>query len=165
MNKVPGNIKKYLTSCFLLTIPIIAWNIFLTGKLPVPFQPAIFGNNIPVLVTVGEQLFRVLIFALTLLMPLEIKSRAGIMIYLAGVLLYFSSWLALIYYPHSAWSNSLMGFLAPALSPALWLTGIAITGNRFYFDLPYRRWIFLTVSLAFLIFHNTHTAIVYNRMH
>ena len=50
------SILKYLSSCFLLMIPIMLWNIFLTEKLPKPFQPEIFWNDIPSIVKYGENM-------------------------------------------------------------------------------------------------------------
>lgn len=161
-------VTKYLKSCFLLTLPVMVWNVMFAAILPPPFQPGIFWDKIPPFLAAGEQCFRILIFVVTLLMPLSITSRTqqkGMIIYVAGILLYFASWLALICYPQSAWSNSCLGFLSPALTPVFWLAGIALVSDKLYFRLPYRRWMFLAVSIAFLIFHNIHTWIIYNRIH
>lgn len=129
MNK---GIKIYFLNCFLLILPLLAWNLALTDQLPSPFKPEVFGQNIPWFITLGENTFRTLIFLLTALMPLSIKStqqKRGGILYLTGTLLYFLSWLALIYFPDSAWSNSRLGFLAPAYTPLLWLTGIGFISN------------------------------------
>ncbi len=77
----------------------MAWNIFLTGILPAPFQPEIFWNRIPSSLAVAEQVSRIAIFALVLLMPLSATSKTqkkGLIIYIAGVLIYFASWLPLM---------------------------------------------------------------------
>ncbi len=89
----------------------------------------------------------------------------GLGLYIVGLAVYFASWLALIYFPESWWSLSLFGFLAPAYTPITWLVGIALIGREFYFNLRYRLWFFLVPSIAFLVFHNAHTIIVYSRMH
>lgn len=159
-------IRKYLVSCFLLTIPILAWNLLLADRLPRVFQPDIFWYNIPFLLAAGEDVFRMLIFLLTICMPLSItsaKQRSGLMVYLAGIVTYFASWIALICFPSSAWSLSLPGFLAPAYTPAIWLTGIALIGDRFYFRIPYRRQYFIIPSMIFLAFHIAHTIIIFDR--
>lgn len=154
----------YLLNCFLLTLPILVWNILLTNKLPKAFQPEIFGNKIPAFLTYGENISRTIIFAFTLFMPLNIATslqKKGLILYIGGTLLYFVSWLALIYLPVSYWSNSLLGFMAPAYTPLLWLLGIGLIGDSFYFIFPFRRWFFISTSILFLVFHNLHTYMVF----
>lgn len=65
----PKGFRKYLVNCFLLTLPIMLWNITLATKLPSAFQPDTFGKNIPAFVTYGEYIFRTLVFLLALLCP------------------------------------------------------------------------------------------------
>lgn len=161
-------VKKYLLSCFLLTIPVLVWNIVFANKLPKDFQPEVFSKDIPAFVKYGENISRVIVFMFTALMPLSISGKAqkqGILIYTGGILLYFCSWLALIYFPYSGWSNSAAGFMAPAYTPLFWLIGIGLTGNSFYFKLPYKRWLFISASVIFLIFHNFHAVTIYLRTH
>lgn len=47
-------IQKYLLNCFVLTVPVLVWNIALTNKLPKEFQPEKFWKNIPPILTYGE---------------------------------------------------------------------------------------------------------------
>ncbi len=160
--------KKYFLNCFLLMLPIMIWNIALTNKLPQEFQPEIFWNEVPAWLKYGENISRILIFILTILMPLRISDsiqQKGLLLYIGGTLLYFASWLLLIYLPDSGWSNSIFGFMAPAYTPLLWLTGIGVIGDSFYFNLPYRRWFFILTALLFLVFHNWHTLTIYFRTH
>ncbi len=161
-------VKKYLLSCFLLTIPVLLWNIVFANKLPKDFQPEVFSKDIPAFVKYGENISRIAVFMITVFMPLSISEKIqkqGILIYITGILLYFGSWLELIYFPYSGWSNSIAGFMAPAYTPLLWLIGIGITGNSFYFKLPYKRWFFISASVIFLIFHNFHAITIYLRTH
>jgi hypothetical protein len=161
-------VQKYLLNCFILTIPVIIWNIALTNKLPKEFQPAVFRNKIPPILTYGENIFRVIVFLLTLFMPLSFSTiiqEEGLVIYLSGIILYFASWLQLIYLPNSKWSNSMFGFLAPAYTPLFWLIGIGLIGNSFYLHIPYRHWYFISISIIFLLFHNAHALIIYYRTH
>lgn len=146
----------------------MVWNIVLTKKLPENFQPEIFWKDIPAFLTYGENISRVLVFTLTLLIPLSVStttSKEGLLLYVGGTLLYVASWLVLIYFPDLKWSNSAWGFMAPAYTPLLWLTGIGLIGNSFYFNLPFRRWIFISASFIFLAFHNFHAFIIYVRTH
>jgi len=163
-----STIKKYSFNCFLLTLPIMIWNMLLTNKLPKAFQPEIFWKDIPSFLTYAENISRIIVFTLTFLMPLSILTstqKKGLFLYIGGTILYFASWLILIYFPDSGWSNSMLGFMAPAYTPLLWLTGIGLIGNAFYFSLPYRRWLFIFTSLVFLTFHNFHTLTIYFRTH
>lgn len=160
--------SKYLLNCFLLTLPVMAWNLLFAAVLPPAYQPAVFGKDIPPVIIYGESMTRILIFLLAFLMPLKLTGKtqkAGLALYLCGLMLYFASWLALMYFPDSVWSNSRAGFSAPAWTPLFWLAGIGLTGNRFYFRFPYGRLIYGIVCLLFLSFHNIHTWIVYDRIH
>ena len=161
-------VSKYFFSCFLLTIPIMVWNILLTNKLPAVFQPETFWKDIPPLIAYGENISRLLVFACTLLMPLRIetlKQKKGLMLYTIGLLLYITSWLIIIYSLTGVWSNSLAGFMAPAYTPLLWLLGIGLIGDAFYFNFPFRPWIFMLIAIVFLVFHNLHTFLIYSRMY
>jgi len=146
----------------------MVWNIVLSRKLPQDFQSEIFWKDIPTFLTYGENISRTIVFMLTLLMPLCITTltqKRGLYIYIVGTLLYFTSWVVLIIFPNSEWSNSIIAFTAPAYTPLLWLVGIGLTGNSFYFNLPFRRWFFISTSIIFLIFHNFHTITIYYRTH
>lgn len=156
--------KKYLLNCFLLTLPIMLWNILLTDKLPAVFQPDIFWHNIPTWVAYGENISRTLVFLMACLMPLPVKNlnqKTGFRIYLLGVALYFVSWIMLIEYPNTQWSQSLWGFMAPAYTPLLWLTGIALIGDSFYFKIPYQWYYYMIVAVAFVGFHCWHVGVVW----
>lgn len=157
-------LRPYLLSCFLLMLPLLAWNLLLTPYLPAAYQPETFTRNIPAIILYAENISRILLFIITAVIPIRINTavqKAGIFVYISGMLLYFLSWLPLILAPQSAWSQSLPGFSAPAWTPLFWLTGICLTGNSFAFRLPYRRWYFALPALLFLVFHNVHTAMVY----
>ncbi len=161
-------VRNYFINCFLLMLPILIWNIGLTIKLPEAFQQEIVGQNNSSFVTSGETISRILVFAITLLMPLRISTRrqkTGLFLYLVGITIYFISWLVLIYFPNSEWSTNLAGFLAPAYTPFFWLMGIGLIGDSFYFNLPFKRFYFFFISMLFLLFHNVHTMTIYYRTH
>ena len=162
-NKTIGH---YFLSCFLLTLPVLVWNIVFANKLPLAFQPAMFWMNIPSGFALLENVSRIFIFVITLLMPLHVTSslqKKGLALYLIGLILYFASWAAIIIFPDSDWSKSLPGFMAPAFTPAFWLLGIVMLGDSFFFKLPYSRWIPASVASIFLMLHNAHTLVVYLR--
>ncbi len=109
-----------------------------------------------------------LVFTLPFTMPLELSSpiqRHGLTIFAFGTLAYFCSWLALIHWPTSAWSSSTVGFTAPAYTPALWLLGLSLVGQRLFWSSNYRWWFYLIVSVGFVSAHVSHVSIVYGRVH
>jgi hypothetical protein len=159
-------IKKYFFNCFLLTIPVLLWDYVFTDKLPKAFQPEIFWKDIPSFIIYGENISRLIMFVFISFMPLKIitnRQKNGLILYVAGVLLYFTAWIILIYFPNTAWSNSILGLLAPAYTPLFWLVGIGFIGNSFFFNIPHRSWLYFLVVITFLIFHNWHTYLIYFR--
>ena len=83
--------------------------------------------------------------------------KRGLLFYLAGVAIYFLSWVLLLFFPENLWSVSLLGFLAPAYTPLIWLIGIALLGEKFYFPARYKPIYYITPSVLFLIFHCAHS--------
>ncbi|MEJ0011781.1 MAG: hypothetical protein WDM94_03955 [Bauldia sp.] len=162
-----GRAAMYLRNCFWLIVPVLAFDLLFTGRLPAQFQMENFWRDIPAFVGVPENIFRTVVLVLPVLMPLDVVSarqRAGLALYLAGIAVYLAAWVALIACPDSGWSLSAAGQLAPAYTPALWLGGIGLVGGRlFVARIPYRYWMYLALSAVFLVFHVTHTAIVFAR--
>ena len=157
---------SYLLNCLLLLLPIMAWNLIFASKLPWAYSEEVFSKNIPSFIASGENIFRLIVFILPVLMPLRIETQSqkiGLWLYIAGTAIYFVSWLAQIYFPQSAWSLSAWGFLAPAYTPLIWLVGIGLIGSAFYFSSPYRSWMYIITSVVFLGFHLSHALTVYLR--
>jgi len=159
-------LQKILSNGYIAIFPILVWNIFFTSKLPPAYAPELFNSNIPLTIIIGENLFRSIIFILPLFFRLNISSsleKKGLIIYSSGVALYFSSWLMLIYASNSGWSSSVVGFAAPAYTPIIWLVGLSLLVDSYYFKMAYSKWHFILPSIAFSIFHVSHTVYVYNR--
>jgi len=159
-------LRKVTSNGYLPLTPILAWNLLFASALPPAYNPASFNTNIPPIILTGENVFRAIIFSLPLFFSLTIKAgtwKRGLLLYCAGTALYFASWLSLMLAPDSGWSTSLLGFAAPAYTPILWLTGIAMMGEAYYFKLNYSKWHYLIPSIAFSFFHVVHTVIVYIR--
>ena len=141
-------------NCFLLILPLLAWNIFLGPKIS---DPRITSDaHSPQWLLIAENVARIVVFALPLLMPLprgeewqSVLPRVGLIVYLLGTLVYFASWLPLLLAPASAWSNSLPGLLAPRLTPFLSFLGIALLAGN---------WPYGAVSAIFILFHTWHGA-------
>lgn len=160
-------IKAYLLNCFLLLLPIILWNIILIYYLPESYSTAIFDNNIPKLISYSEIILRFILFALPIFMKLSIKTKLqkiGLLAYCIGLILYFSSWIIMITNPQSNWSQSQIGFMAPAYTTLFFFIGIGLIGNKAFFKFPYLSLIYIFLSLLFVISHSTHAYIVYMRL-
>jgi hypothetical protein len=144
----------------------MAWNIIFSSKLPTLYSPEVFWKNIPSFIENGENFFRLIVFILPVLMPIRLETQSqklGLWLYIAGTLIYFLSWLAQMYFPQSAWSLSVWGFLAPAYTPLIWLAGIGLIGGSLYFSSPYRSWMYIATSVIFLGFHLFHALTVFMR--
>jgi hypothetical protein len=164
---ISSNKLDYLCNCFWLLVPILAFNVLFTRLLPPAYQMEVFWKDIPKVVGVPENILRTLVMILPIFMRLQLSTphqKLGLGLYLAGLLSYFASWIALIAVPWSAWSMSAIGFLAPAYTPIIWLTGIGLMGDMLQFSrVPYRPWIYLGISGLFFAFHNLHAFLVYSR--
>lgn len=158
------NPKKYLLNAMWLTFPILLWNVIFASRLPAQLLPDIFWKDIPLPVMYGENILRMVIFAMPVFISLGGNpKKQGLAWYLVGTAVYFLAWLPLLFAPGSAWSNSMAGFMAPAYTPLLWMVGIALLGNEFYFPLHYRPIYYIAPAILFTIFHCTHAAIIYLR--
>jgi len=126
-------IRKYLLNCFLLLIPIFLWNIILVDYLPKSYSPDFFWKDIPNWIGYSENILRIIVFIFPLIMIQSLKTRLqkiGFLSYLIGMILYFLSWVTMIVRPESDWSQSLIGFMAPAFTTIIWFVGIGLIGNK-----------------------------------
>jgi hypothetical protein len=140
-----------LLNAFLLILPLLAWNIVLGPKIT---DGRITSDaHSPKWLLAAENLTRILVFALPLLIPLGGANwqfalpKSGWVVYVAGTLVYFASWLPLLLAPGSAWSDSPAGLLAPRLTPYLSFLGIALLGGS---------WSYAGLSALFIFFHTWH---------
>jgi len=159
-------LARYVVSCGVLTVPILVWNVACTRFLPPALASNEFTRDIPALVTYGENALRVVVLGLPFLMPLEVATagqRRGLVLFIVGTALYLLSWIPLMTSPQSGWSTSWPGFVAPAYTPLLWLTGLGLIGRRLYVRSPYRGWMYIGLASGFVAFHVIHTSIVYAR--
>ena len=139
-------------NCLWLILPLLTWNLVLGPRIK---QDAITSDaHSPKWLLMAENVVRVLVFALPVLMPLPGRAQwqspppqAGLIVYVLGTLVYFASWLPLMFGPASAWSNSPAGLLAPRLTPFLSFLGIAILGGS---------WIYGVVAAGFILLHTWH---------
>ena len=157
-------LKQICSNGFILFIPIFVWNIIFTNKLPPAFENKSFDKNIPKFVLIGESFFRAIIFLIPLITEInftKITEYLGIYIFITGVIIYFLTWLFLIYYPNSKWSKSMIGFCGPGFTPLIWLIGFAFSVNKFNININYNVWFYLVPSIFFVFFHVVHSVIAF----
>ena len=162
-----NNVLKYFSSCFLLLIPILFWNALFASSLPRGYSMEFFWKGIPAFIGTTENVLRAIVILIPLLMPLKVRSRSqktGLAVFIAGVAVYFASWIALIYFPESVWSRSIFGFVAPAATPIVWLTGIGLIGETLFAGIPYHPMVYIGLSAVFVVFHSIHSYIVFARL-
>jgi hypothetical protein len=85
----------------------------------------------------------------------------GWYLYAGGLAAYLASYLMQIMFPASGWSQSLMGFTAPAWSTLFWFAGIGLVCVRSWLPMPWHRSIYFCGAFLFWIFHVGHTGLVY----
>jgi hypothetical protein len=152
-------LARYILSCGVLTVPILVWNIVCTRFLPPALASNELSRDIPPLVTYGENMLRIVVMVLPFLMPLDVATggeRRGLLPFVVGTLLYFLAWIPLMIARDSRWSTSWPGFVAPAYTPIVWLTGLGLIGSRLYVPSPFRRWMYIALACGFVAFHVTH---------
>ena len=155
-----GILRVVLLNGFVLIVPVVMVNLLLFDRLP----PAMFGRDvfwqrIPPVIALGENILRVVIIAVPLLIPLRWRP-AGLGVYAVGLALYVGSWVALVGWPDSAWSTSAAGLLAPAYTPIVWAVGIGLIARSRLGNHVLPGWLYPVSAILFTAFHLTHAAVV-----
>jgi hypothetical protein len=153
-------------TCFLLFIPVFIWNLILYKKLPEKFQKNIW-DKIPKYVNTCENILRFITFFFPIFLKLEITNSFQIIggfLYIIGIAVYFLSWIFQIKYPASKWSESIFGFMAPAYTTIIWLTGISLIGQKLIFDFPYIFILYLIFAVLFVFIHTFHSFYVFKNV-
>jgi hypothetical protein len=152
-----------LVNCFLLFIPVFIWNAVFHKKLPAAYQKPAW-DSVPRWVCIAENVLRVPVFALPLILKLDPTGdagRAGFALYLAGLGAYALSWGGPMIAPQSAWSRSAIGFTAPAWTTAVWLAGIGLVGRETTVGIVCFFPVYPAVCLLFVAAHTLHAALVF----
>lgn len=157
---------RYVVNGFLLIVPLLLLDALLGNRLPRPYQKESW-DAVPRLISVPETVLRFPVLLLPLLLPISLSApvqRVGAVVYLVGVLVYAAAWTAQIRRPDSVWSTGKVGFLAPAYTPMLWLTGIALIGAEpTSARLDFVPWTFLGIAALFVAVHTLHARHVLRR--
>ena len=140
--------KLTLVNCFLLLIPLLVWNLIFAPKLTQEeFRSDI---NVPRWILALETVLRVAVFILPIVLPLRAQGaagKAGVIVYLVGSLVYYASWIPLMYAPASAWSRSAVGVLAPFFTPFILFAGVGLLGHS---------WVYIAAAALFTAVHTAH---------
>ena len=155
-----------IDNCFILLLPVFIWNAIFFKSLPLFYQEEYFEKDIPPFVKWSENILRIIVFIMPLIMKISIKNtvnKVGLILYILGIIVYFSSWLMQIYCPKTKWSRSLAGFMAPAYTTIIWFVGICLIGSVTFIKIPYFAFIYFTFCLLFVTVHSMHTFIVYTK--
>jgi hypothetical protein len=159
----PRGLRRYARSCGLLLIPALLWNVMFTDTLMPASAMREFWRDIPAPLAFSENVLRAIVFGLPFAMPLQCtttRERRAVLVFMLGTGTYFASWMPLMYRPHSAWSMSVLGALAPAYTPMLFLPALAVLGRQLYWGRWYRWWMYLLVSVTFVAVHTGHAGFV-----
>jgi len=104
-----------LPNGFVLFLPVLIWNVLFTKYLSPPYGGEIFSSNIPAVILVEDFVTRICVCALPIIIQLNFSdalTKAGIIIYVVGMLIYFLSWVLLIASPQSFLVKSIAGVTA-----------------------------------------------------
>jgi len=152
-------ILKYINNCFLLFIPILLFNILFFKKLPSHYLKNISNPIIKM-----ETIIRIILIAFSMIMAVNIQNKIekiGIIIYIIGIIIYFTSYFIEIYASNSLFGRNLIFILAPYWTSVIWLTGIGLAGNRLFINITYHFSVYLILSVIFTAIHTIHGYLCY----
>ena len=150
---------NYINNCFLLFIPILVFNILFFKKLPSHYL-----KNISHPIIKAETITRIITIAFSMIMAINIQNKAGkigLIIYIIGIIIYFSSYFIEIYFPNTIFSKKLIFILAPYWTSVIWLIGIGLLGIKLFVNIPYHFTVYLIISVIFTIIHTIHGYLCY----
>jgi len=152
-------IIKYINNCFLLFIPILLFNILFFKKLPSHYL-----KNISHPIIIIETITRIIVIAFSMIMVMNIQNKMekiGIIIYVIGIIIYFTSYFIEIYAANSLFGRNIIFILAPYWTSIIWLIGIGLVGNRLFINIPYHFNVYLILSVIFTTIHTIHGYLCY----
>lgn len=159
--------SKILYNGGILIIPVLLISLGLWKYLPTAYSQENFSRNIPNTLELFENLFRILMFVIPVFLLYGGGNRTqiwGWFLYVIGIVLYASSYIAQIFLSYSSWSTSFIGFSAPAWTPIFWLYGIALVCNKSWFFTWWRSYVYIMVATIFVILHTYHAFLVYSQL-
>ncbi|MDJ0754984.1 MAG: hypothetical protein QNJ45_15785 [Ardenticatenaceae bacterium] len=145
-------LSRWLTSGFLLLVPVLIWNALFFSKLPPVYNS---DAGVPGWLLVAEGALRLVVFAWPLLLIISWGkgiSKVGLILYLTGSLVYYAAWLVQIYAPSSALAGFPLVALAPAWVPLIFMSGIGLMAES---------WGYVAAVTLFVIAHVGHNLITH----
>lgn len=118
--------------------------------------PEVYSTPLDHPVVSIERIIRILLIVLSLFMLIDTKSRTGrlgIMIYVVGLVIYLGSWIVLLRDPTT---DNPVVLLSGYWSAVIWPVGIGLSSDKLWIRIPWRRWIYITLSVLFGVFHIWH---------
>jgi len=110
----------------LLVLPLLLFNAALAGRLP----PTLFGDvGVPGGLRALEHALRAAVFVGPLWLPTRGGSRAAWWLFGVGAGVYLASWAPALVAGDGPLTRNLAVYLAPYVTPASWLLGIAWIGR------------------------------------
>jgi hypothetical protein len=153
-------INNYKNNCFWFLIPVIIFNIIFTKYLP-----EFYLKNVNHPIVRIETIARIITIAFSVIMAIKLDNKigkAGLIVYIIGVLVYFCSYFIVIKVPAISFHNIFFVLLAPYWTSVLWLIGIGLLGNKLFINIPYHYAAYIIISIVFAIIHSIHGYICYN---
>ena len=151
----------------LLIVPPMIISMGLWGALPEAYSPEMFSKDIPAQLGLFENIFRVVVFSLPGILyfgKTEKGQSLGWYLYFWGLPVYLASYLAQIVFPVSEWSQSVIGFTAPAWSTVFWFAGIGLVCAWSWLPIPWQRAVYFLCAGIFLVLHTGHAWLVYGNL-
>jgi len=152
-------ILKYINNCFLFFVPILVFNILFFKKLPSHYL-----KNISHPIIRAETITRIITIAFSTIMVINIQNKTekiGLMIYIIGAIIYFTSYFIEIYFPNTLFGKNIIFILAPYWTSVIWLMGIGLVGNKLFINIPYHFIIYIILSIIFATIHTIHGYLCY----
>jgi hypothetical protein len=129
-------------------------NILCTEYLPEYYLKSISHIIIPI-----EMVVRIILVALSTVMMIDIKDRigkTGFIIYLVGLVIYFTSYFILINYSDTVVGKNIIVQLSGYWTAMIWLIGIGLTGKKLFVKIPYHYTLYIILSVLFGMIHTCH---------
>jgi hypothetical protein len=157
-------VRAFFRNGAILIIPPMIITFGLWSFLPAAYGPELFWKDIPHWLGLLENCFRILVFALPGFLYFgkrELGQPLGWYLYVGGLVIYLISYLIQVFFPLGAFSQSLVGFTAPAWSTLAFFVGIGLVCKHSWLPIPWYRTTYLVIVVLFLIFHVWHSGLVY----
>ena len=153
---------KYCKNCFWFFIPVIIFNIIFTKYLPENYL-----QNVSHVVVLLESITRISLIILSLVLQINTNNllgKAGIKIYIIGLLIYFLSYYVIIKYSNTIFGQNMIVQLSGYWTSVLWLIGIGLIGNKIFLKIPYKWILYILISILFGIMHTYHGYILLTKL-